>query len=457
MEQPPFEVSAARALVDQLLINGVDRAYCVPGESYLSVLDACYERGLPLTVCRNEAGAAMMADAYGKATGKPGICFVTRGPGAANAFAGVHIAAHDSTPMILFIGQVERFARGRGAFQEVDYPAMFGGEAKWVAEISEASRVNEFVSRAFVLAGAGRPGPVVLSLPKDMLEEPIRVTSYPAAGVVETAPGGKDMRELERLIAAAGRPLLILGGTRWDEEARGALRGFAERFDMPVATSYRRLPLFDALDPRYAGDLGLNANPELIKLVQDSDFLLLVRGRLGEIPSQSYRLLDIPSPRMTFVHVYPQAEEFGRVYAPNLAIHASPRAFARALGDLRPPENIPWRERTSSRAPKLYGFFVAKRAVSRCRSGAGHAVAERQSSRRRHHLQWRGQLRLLDPSLLPISALRGAYSADFRQHGIRCSGGGGDATAFSEPAGCVHQRRWRFPDERAGIRDGRAI
>ena len=181
MQQPPFEISAARALVDQLLINGVDRAYCVPGESYLSVLDACYERGLPLTVCRNEAGAAMMADAYGKATGKPGICFVTRGPGAANAFAGVHIAAHDSTPMILLIGQVERFARGRGAFQEVDYPAMFGGEAKWVAEINDASRVNEFVSRAFALASAGRPGPVVLSLPKDMLEERIRAAPYPAA------------------------------------------------------------------------------------------------------------------------------------------------------------------------------------------------------------------------------------------------------------------------------------
>ena len=265
MQQPPFEISAARALVDQLLINGVDRAYCVPGESYLSVLDACYERGLPLTVCRNEAGAAMMADAYGKATGKPGICFVTRGPGAANAFAGVHIAAHDSTPMILFIGQVERFARGRGAFQEVDYPAMFGGEAKWVAEINDASRVNEFVSRAFALASAGRPGPVVLSLPKDMLEERIRAAPYPAAAAVETAPCEKDMRELGRLIAAASRPLLILGGTRWDEEARGALSAFAERFDIPVATSYRRLPLFDALDPRYAGDLGLNANPDADK------------------------------------------------------------------------------------------------------------------------------------------------------------------------------------------------
>ncbi len=320
--------------------------FCVPGESYLSVLDACHERGLPLTVCRNEGGAAMMADAYGKATGKPGICFVTRGPGAANAFAGVHIAAHDSTPMILFIGQVERFLRGRGAFQEVDYPRMFGGEAKWVAEIDDAARVNEFVSRAFALALAGRPGPVVVSLPKDMLDEPVHVQPHPAVRAVETAPSPDDMRELERLIAGARRPLLVLGGTRWDEDSRGAARKFAERFDMPVATSYRRLPLFDALDARYAGDLGLNANPALVKFAQDSDLLLLVGGRLGEIPSQSYRLLDIPSPRMTFVHVYPQAEEFGRVYAPDLAIHASPRAFARALADVRPPENICWSERT---------------------------------------------------------------------------------------------------------------
>jgi acetolactate synthase-1/2/3 large subunit len=305
----------------------------------------------------------MMADAYAKATGKPGICFVTRGPGAANAFAGVHVASHDSTPMILFIGQVERFVRGRGAFQEVDYPAMFGGEAKWVAEIDEAPRVNEFVSRAFALACAGRPGPVVLSLPKDMLEERILARPHPPARVVETAPDAQDMSELERLIAGALRPILVLGGTRWDEEARLAMHEFAERFDMPAVTSYRRLPLFDALDPRYAGDLGLNANPALTKLVQDSDLLLLVGGRLGEIPSQSYRLLDIPSPRMTFVHVYPQAEEFGRVYAPSLAIHASPRAFARALGGLRPPARIPWCERTS-RAHKNYLDFSSQTAPS---------------------------------------------------------------------------------------------
>jgi acetolactate synthase I/II/III large subunit len=344
--QPTSQMSAARALVDQLLVCGVERGFCVPGESYLSVLDACFERGLALTVCRNEAGAAMMADAYGKATGKPGVCFVTRGPGAANAFAGVHVAQHDSTPLLLFIGQVERGVRERGAFQEVDYRAMFGGHAKWVAEINEAPRVSEFVARAFTVACAGRPGPVVLSLPKDMLEEQIVAKPHPPHCVVETAPGAAEMAELRRLILEARRPLLVVGGSRWDEAARRALHDFAAAFDMPVATSYRRLPLFDALDERYAGDLGLNANPALVKRVQESDLLIALGGRLGEIPSQSYRLLDLPKPRMKFVHIYPQAEELGRIYAPDLAIHASPRAFVAALCELLPPTEICWRAET---------------------------------------------------------------------------------------------------------------
>ena len=344
--QPNVQMTAARAFVDQLLINGVDRVFCVPGESYLAVLDACYDRQLPLTVCRNEAGAAMMADAYGKATGKAGVCFVTRGPGAANAFAGVHVAQHDSTPMILFIGQVERSLRERGAFQEVDYRAMFGGHAKWVSEVDQAARVCEFVSRAFAVACAGRPGPVVLSLPKDMLEESVHPHPYPPHCTVETAPAAWQMKELQQLINAARKPILVIGGSRWDNAGRKAMHEFAAAFAMPTATSYRRSPLFDALNQHYVGDLGLNANPRLVRLVQESDLLLLVGGRLGEIPSQFYQLLDIPKPRMTFVHVYPQAEEFGRVYTPDLAIHASPRAFAALLTELRPPREIYWREGT---------------------------------------------------------------------------------------------------------------
>lgn len=338
------EISAAQALVDQLIVNGVDHIFCVPGESYLSVLDACYERNVALTVCRNEAGAAMMADAYGKATGRPGICFVTRGPGAANAFAGVHIAQHDSTPMILFIGQIERSNRERGAFQEVDYRAMFGGHTKWTAEIDDGSRMSEYVSRAFHVALGGRPGPVALALPKDMLEERVAPRPCPPAASVETAPGAEDMAALTEMIASAKRPLFVIGGTRWDEAASRRMMEFATAFDMPVATSYRRLPLFDPMHACYAGDLGLAANSRLVARAQQSDLFVLIGGRLGEIPSQGYKLFDIPKPKTNFVHVYPQAEEFGRVYAPTLAIHASPKPFVAALAKLTPPAERPWRE-----------------------------------------------------------------------------------------------------------------
>ncbi len=355
--------TAAQALVDQLIVNGVDQIFCVPGESYLSVLDACYERKLTLTVCRNEAGAAMMADAYGKATGRPGICFVTRGPGAANAYAGVHIAQHDSTPMILFIGQIERERRERGAFQEVDYRAMFGGQTKWTAEIDVAPLIVEFVSHAFHVAMSGRPGPVALALPQDMLDEQVAPIACPAAAIVETAPSAEQMAELAEMIARAERPIFILGGTRWDEDARRRVMDFASRFDMPVATSYRRLPLFDALHACYAGDLGLAANPKLVARVQGSDLVVLVGGRLGEIPSQGYTLFNIPTPQTRLVHVYPQAEEFGRVYAPVLAIHASPKPFAQALSVLKPPAALPWRDETHA-AHEHYLAFSSSFAPS---------------------------------------------------------------------------------------------
>lgn len=346
MPPMPNMRTAAQALVEQLLVNGVDHIFCVPGESFLSVLDAWYERKMQITVCRNEGGAAMMADAYGKATGKPGVCFVTRGPGAANAFAGVHVAQHDSTPLILFIGQVERSVRERGAFQEVDYRAMFGGQTKWTAEIDDPTRMVEYVSRAFFVACAGRPGPVALALPKDMLDEPAGATAHPRFHEIETAPGAQDMAALQALLDKARRPLFIIGGTRWDEAASRATQDFAQRFQMRVATSYRRAPLFDALHPCYAGDLGLNANPKLVQRVKDSDLVVIVGGRLGEIPSQSYTLFDIPTPQTTLVHVYPDAEEFGRVYAPHLAIHASPRRFVAPLGALRAPQSPPWRDET---------------------------------------------------------------------------------------------------------------
>ncbi len=348
--------TAAHALVDQLIVHGVDHVFCVPGESYLSVLDGFYERSLATTVFRNEGGAAMAADAYAKATGRPGVCFVTRGPGAANAFAGVHVARHDSDPLILFIGQVKRSLKDRDAFQEMDYRTMFCGQAKWVAEIDDARRVAEYLSRAFHVACGGRPGPVVLSLPKDMLEESTPTILSPRYREVETAPDDEDLKRLAALIEEAARPLLLLGGTRWDEEACRHVADFADAFDLPVATSYRRLPLFDSLHRCYAGDLGLNANPLLVERVMQSDLVILLGGRLGEVPSQGYRLFDIPTPRANLVHVYPQAEEFGRLYTPTLAIHASPRPFARALRTLRAPRTRPWREQAGEAHEEYLAF-----------------------------------------------------------------------------------------------------
>ena len=328
--------TVAQVLVDQLRIQGVSRIFCVPGESYLPVLDALHDSGIAITVCRNEGGASMMAEAWGKQTGRPGICFVTRGPGATNASGGVHIAQQDSTPMILFVGQVERENRGRDAFQEMDYRAFFGGLAKWVAEVNEPDRMGEMVGRAFATALAGRQGPVVLSLPHDVLPLPSNSPDAPFVDTLETAPGDAQMAELEDLLAVSERPMLILGGGRWSETALASVAGFAERFGVPVCTSFRRAHLFDAAHPNYAGDLGLGANPKLVARVKASDLVIAAGARLNELTSQGYSLFDIPVPKMKLVHAYPGAEEIGRVYRPHLGIHAAPQAFAAALDKLKP-------------------------------------------------------------------------------------------------------------------------
>ena len=328
--------TAAQVLVEQLRIQRVTRVFCVPGESYLPVLDALYDSGIAVTVCRNEGGAAMMAEAYGKQTGRPGICFVTRGPGATNGSGGVHIAQQDSSPMILFVGQVERENRGRDAFQEVDYRAFFGGMAKWVAEVNEPDRMGEMVARAFAVAMAGRQGPVVLSLPHDVLPAPSGSPDAPFAEALETAPGPAEMAKLDALLAESERPMLILGGGRWSETALAQIARFAERFSIPVCTSFRRAHLFNPLHPNYAGDLGLGANPKLVARVKASDLVIAAGARLNELTSQGYTLFDIPVPQMTLVHAYPGAEEIGRVYQPHLAIHATPQAFAAALDGLKP-------------------------------------------------------------------------------------------------------------------------
>ena len=330
-------------LIDQLSIQGVRHAFCVPGESYLAALDAFYGSDIKLTVCRHESAAAIMAETVGKITGRPGICFVTRGPGATNASAGIHIARQDSSPMIVFVGQVGREMREREAFQELDYRAVFGTMAKWATEIDDPARIPEIVSRAFHTACNGRPGPVVIALPEDMLRERVSVPDATAFEPVEIWPGESDMRRLGDLLAAAKRPIALIGGSRWTEQATLAMMRFAERFALPVATTFRRGHLFDALHPCYAGDFGIGPNPKLLARVKGADLVLLVGGRFSEMPSQSYSVFDIPEPQIKLVHVHPGAEELGRVYHAHLAINAAPTAFCIALEKLQAPKDIAWR------------------------------------------------------------------------------------------------------------------
>ena len=340
--------SGAEVLVDQLLVNGVKHAFCVPGESYLAVLDAFHDREIAVTVCRQEAGAAIMAEAQGKLTGRPGIVFVTRGPGATNGSHGIHIARQDSTPLIMFVGQVGRHMREREAFQELDYRAVFGTMAKWATEIDDPERIPEIISRAFYVATSGRPGPVVIALPEDMLTERVTIDDAPAAEPVETWPGLTEMARLQKMIWAAERPIMLLGGSRWSAPACAAVARFAERFDLPVATTFRRSDRFDPLHASYAGDLSIGPNPTLLAGIKEADLVILVGGRLGEIPSQSYKLFDIPAPQTQLVHVHPGVEELGRVYRPALAINASPTAFAASLEALQPPNEISWGARTQA-------------------------------------------------------------------------------------------------------------
>jgi acetolactate synthase-1/2/3 large subunit len=335
-------------LVDQLVVHGVRHAFCVPGESYLAALDAFHDRAVELIVCRHESGAAIMAEAVGKLTGRPGICFVTRGPGATNASAGIHIARQDSTPMIVFVGQVARGMRGRDAFQELDYRAVFGTLAKWATEIDDPARIPEIVSHAFYAATNGRPGPVVIALPEDMLEEQMAVQDAPPFAPMETWAGPHDMTQLQALLGVAKQPIALLGGSRWSQNACDAMMRFAERFSLPVATTFRRGHLFDALHPCYAGDFGIGPNPKLLARVKAADLVLLVGGRLSEISSQSYTLFDIPGPQTKLVHVHPSPDELGSVYRPHLAINAAPTAFCAELDQVQAPKEIPWRDDTEN-------------------------------------------------------------------------------------------------------------
>ncbi len=336
--------TGGKILAAQLRLHGVDMIFGVPGESYLPVLDALYDyrETMPFIVCRQEGGAAMMAEAYGKLTGRPGICMVTRAPGATNASAGVHVAHQDSTPMILFIGQVGRGFLDREAFQEIDFRRMFGQMTKWVAQIDSAARIPEYVGRAFHVAVSGRPGPVVLALPEDMLREEAEVADALPYKRIEAHPGLEDMARFKAAVESAKRPLAILGGGGWDENAVRRVEAFAAASSLPVAVTFRRQDYFNNELPCYAGDIGLGINPKLAQRVKDADLLIALGTRLSEASTGGYTLLGIPRPKQTFIHVHADASELGRIYQADLAINAGPRAFAAALASLPPIDGSAW-------------------------------------------------------------------------------------------------------------------
>lgn len=330
--------TGGQVLVDQLRLHGVEHVFCVPGESFLAVLDALHDtEDIQVTVCRQEGGAAMMAEAVGKLTGRPAACFVTRAPGATNATPGVHIAFHDSTPLLVFVGQVERKVRGREALQELDYRAAFSPMAKWATEIDDADRIPEIISRAMHVATSGRPGPVVIGLPEDMLVDRTTVADGEPALEVEAHPGMAQIEKLRTLLVAAERPLVVLGGSRWSAESVNAFAGIAREWGIPIAVSLRRQMLFPVDHPCFIGDLGFGPNPNMVEHVKSADLILLIGSRMSEVPSQNYQLLDIPVPKQTLIHVYPDASELGKVYRPQLAINATPATFVDALRSVSLP------------------------------------------------------------------------------------------------------------------------
>jgi acetolactate synthase-1/2/3 large subunit len=338
-----------RILADALVAQGVKLAFGVPGESYLPVLDGLHDMQdkLRFIVCRQEGGASYMAEAYGKLTGEPGILFVTRGPGATNGAIGVHTGFQDSTPMVVFIGQVPNEFVEREAFQEIDYRRMYGQMAKWVAQIDRVERIPEYVSRAFHTAVAGRPGPVVLALPEDTLFSDAAIADVPRHHVVRAAPAPADIEKLRQLLANAQRPFVLVGGGGWTAAACRGLKNWVESNALPVGTSFRCQDLFDNRSPNYVGDVGIGINPKLAQRVKEADVLLVIGARLGEMTTSAYSLLDAPVPRQTLVHVHGGAEELGRVYRPALPINSGMAQFVDAVSKLS-FDRAEWRASTAS-------------------------------------------------------------------------------------------------------------
>ncbi len=331
--------SAARILVDQLVIQGVDRVFCVPGESFLAVLDALHDTPqIQLVTCRHEGAAAMMAEAHGKLSGRPGVLFCSRGPGAANAASGLHVAFQDSTPMIMFIGQNPRDVMAREGFQEIDYRRMFASQSKAVLQLDDAARTAEFVTRAFQLALSGRPGPVVIPLPEDVLTDTATITDGRRTVALACGPTAEALAAVRAALAGAKRPVIMVGGSGWTARAVETLRRFAEGSDLPVTASFRRQDLLDNTSDCYIGEIGLGVNPKLAARLREADLVLVIGARLGEIGTNGYTIMEIPCPAQRLIHVHPGADEIGHVFQPELGVVSTPEAFVEGLAAAGPVE-----------------------------------------------------------------------------------------------------------------------
>lgn len=368
---PAASRTAGQVLVDSLRLHGVDRVFCVPGESYLAVLDALHDvqDSIQLIVTKHEGGAANMAEADGKMTGRPGICMVTRGPGATHASIGVHIAQQDSTPMILFVGQIARSQVGRDAFQEVDYQAMFGGLAKWVVEVTDAARMGEIVARAFHTAVSGRPGPVVVSLPEDMLVELTDKPAFACRALEPTPPSSDALARVAQALQGARQPLVVVGGSGWTAQASQQLQRFAAAWNLPVACSFRRQDVLDNRSANYVGHLGLGMNAALKEAVKSADVILAIGTRLGDVSTDSYSLLEVPEPRQQLIHIHPDANEIGRVYRPRMGLQADTASSIAALAALAAPARRAWDDWTA-RARQAHEAFSLPPARAAEASGA---------------------------------------------------------------------------------------
>ena len=345
-----------KIMIDQLEAQGATAAFTVPGESFLAALDGLHDSNrIKTVICRQEGGAAMMAEAWGKVTGEPGICMVTRGPGAANAMAGLHVAQQDSTPMIMFLGLPGEKHEDREAFQEIETKSLFGSFVKWAAVIRSTNRIPEYVSRAFHVAKNGRPGPVVLGLPEDMLSAMGEADDAKPARLAEPSPSPADQSALETLLAKAQRPLMIVGGPGWSAKIQKQVEAFADRFDMPVAAAFRFQDYIDNRHRCYAGHAGIGLDAKLAAAIGAADLLIVVGARLGEMTTSGYTLIDIPNPKQTLVHVHPSGNELGSVYRADLPINATAATFADVLESLPAPRAKPW----GSTTKELHGAYLA--------------------------------------------------------------------------------------------------